>query len=176
MAAIQSGASDRFAGYSSISILLHWLTAAGVIALYATHEIDDVHLAIGLVAAPVFLVRMVWRLARGFPRPSDQHPLLNLLARLVTLGFLLSLLAVTLTGLLLPALEGETLSFMGFGEFMLPISPDRQLAGIFEEIHEIAGNAFIPLLVLHVAGALKHQFVDKDSTLRRIVRPVGGGF
>ena len=35
-----------------------------------------------------------------------------------------------------------------------------------EELHEILFNLLVGLSVLHVAAALKHQFVDRDSVLR----------
>jgi cytochrome b561 len=166
---------DPFAGYSAVSIALHWLTAIGVIALFATHELDDIHVAIGLIATPVFLVRLVWRFWRGYPRPADQPALLNLLARLVTLAFLVCLAAVTVTGLILPPLEGEALPFFGLGELTLPIPASRSGAEIAEEIHEITGNAFVPLLLLHAAGALKHRFIDKDTVMTRMIKPVNKG-
>ena len=40
---------------------------------------------------------------------------------------------------------------------------------MFYELHEITGTLMLVLLALHVGAALKHQFFDKDGTMRRMV-------
>ena len=47
----------------------------------------------------------------------------------------------------------------------------RELHEVMEEVHEIATHAFIPLLLLHIAGALKHALIDKDGVLKGIFVP-----
>jgi cytochrome b561 len=37
------------------------------------------------------------------------------------------------------------------------------------ETHEIAGWTIIVAISLHIAGAIKHHFIDKDNTLRRML-------
>ena len=39
---------------------------------------------------------------------------------------------------------------------------------IFKDAHEIIGLIMVAVLVLHIAGALKHKFIDKDDTLKRM--------
>lgn len=39
---------------------------------------------------------------------------------------------------------------------------------LFEERHEMVGWIFLGLLILHLAGALKHQFIDKERELARM--------
>ena len=39
---------------------------------------------------------------------------------------------------------------------------------LFEERHETMGLIFLGLLILHLAGALKHQFIDKERELARM--------
>ena len=46
---------------------------------------------------------------------------------------------------------------------------NRELAGTIIEAHEVAGKALIALIALHVIGALKHHFVDRDNVLRRML-------
>lgn len=164
---------DPYTGYAFFSIALHWLTAIAVIVLYVTHEADDFHVALGLVVSPLFLFRIVWRLGRGYPRVANQPALMNFLARLVQISFLLCILAVTVTGLLLPGMEGEPYPF--FGGLSFGLSGSGDMADFAEEVHEVAGNAFIPLVILHVAGALKHHFYDRDAVLMRMLKPVPRG-
>ena len=43
-----------------------------------------------------------------------------------------------------------------------------QLHGAFGAVHEYAGYVLFALLALHIAGALKHQFIDKQKQLQRM--------
>ena len=168
---------DRYAGYSLASILLHWLTAIAVVVLLFTHEDDLIgfHVGLGILVTPLFLFRIGWRVSRGGPRPADQRPILNLAGELVKIAFMLCLLAVIVTGFVIPGLSGEPLDFFGIAELMIPMRRDPELAELAGEIHKIAGTAFWPLLLIHVAGALKHYLVDKDAIMRRMLQPVRGG-
>jgi cytochrome b561 len=40
---------------------------------------------------------------------------------------------------------------------------------MFGEAHEIAAKILYLLFALHLAGALKHQFIDKDRALVRMM-------
>ena len=45
---------------------------------------------------------------------------------------------------------------------------DSGLRHLFKEFHQIFGLLILVILIFHIAGALKHSFVDKDGTLRRM--------
>ena len=59
-------------------------------------------------------------------------------------------------------LSGTTL----FGIAPVPGLPD--LGGVGGNVHELASKALEALIILHVLAALKHQFWNKDSLLRRM--------
>ena len=44
----------------------------------------------------------------------------------------------------------------------------KQVHDVFGEMHEIAGFILYFLVIVHVGGALKHQFLDKDKELARM--------
>jgi cytochrome b561 len=44
----------------------------------------------------------------------------------------------------------------------------KQAHDLFEERHETIGWIFVFLLILHVAGALKHQLIDRQRELGRM--------
>jgi cytochrome b561 len=46
----------------------------------------------------------------------------------------------------------------------------RQLQEIAVGIHQWVGYLLAGLLVLHIAGALKHHFIDRDNTLKRMLK------
>jgi cytochrome b561 len=57
-----------------------------------------------------------------------------------------------------------------FNLFAVPdlVAPNEELAGPIEEIHETLAKVLMAIALLHIAAGLKHGFVDKDATLRRI--------
>ena len=168
-------------GYSRLSILVHWLTALSVIALFVTHEADRgssayfVHVSIGGGLGLFLLWRVWYRARRGFAVEPEQHAALNLLSRLVLWGFLVSIVVVILTGYLLPWSRGAALDMLGLFSIPSPIAGSRDFHEFIEEVHDISGHLFMPLLLLHVAGALKHHFIDRDGVLMRMVKGQNGG-
>ena len=44
----------------------------------------------------------------------------------------------------------------------------KEVHGLFGEMHEISGFILYFLVIVHVGGALKHQFLDKDKEMARI--------
>ncbi|WP_019216809.1 cytochrome b [Legionella tunisiensis] len=59
-----------------------------------------------------------------------------------------------------------------FTMFSVPfpgIAPSEALADLMVQVHNTIAWIIIVLLVLHVAGAVKHHFIDKDEVLRRIL-------
>jgi cytochrome b561 len=58
-----------------------------------------------------------------------------------------------------------------FGQIPLPdfIGPDKALAEIIKPLHQLAALALLGLAGLHVAAALKHQWIDRDGLLDRML-------
>ncbi|MDZ4152221.1 cytochrome b, partial [Methylicorpusculum sp.] len=55
-----------------------------------------------------------------------------------------------------------------FGIKILPGLDDKGIREIFMAVHEWVGVAFALLILLHIAGALKHKFINKDETMKRM--------
>jgi cytochrome b561 len=58
-----------------------------------------------------------------------------------------------------------------FGVLPLPdlVSADKALAELIKPWHEISAFALAGLVVLHVAAAIKHQLVDRDGLMQRML-------
>ena len=168
-------------GYSALSIAAHWIAAILVIALFFTHEAERgstgfaFHVAGGGVAG-IFLLWRVWhRVRRGFAAEPDQAFLFNLAARIVLWGFLVSIAVVVITGYLLPWTIARPIEFPLGLSLPSPLPANRTLHEVMEEAHDISGHLFIPLLLLHLLGAAKHAFIDRDGTVRRMINARTGG-
>jgi cytochrome b561 len=170
------------ARYSRVAILLHWLIAVLILvnlALGLLHEdmakpvratMMFYHKSIGLTVLALTLVRLGWRLGH---RPPPYDAAMKRwevgLARATHWTFYLLLIALPLTGWLLVSTGGRATSF--FGLFDVPALPVSHADGphdAFENLHTLFGYAMLLLVVLHVAGALKHQLEGHRQMFGRI--------
>ena len=55
-----------------------------------------------------------------------------------------------------------------FGIDFLAGLDNSAMRDIFKEAHEVIGTILLLVVILHIVGALKHKFVDKDKTMERM--------
>lgn len=180
-------------GYSKVAITLHWLIALMIvgnviIVLWAgalegeaasralRGTIMGAHKSVGLTVLGLSLVRLFWRLTHGFPRLPEHMATWEItLARANHLAFYALMIVVPLAGWIMVSPGSRPLVWFGlFDVPKLPVVKGSLLAGAAHEAHEILAFAMVGLLVLHIAGALKHHFIDRDDVLARmlpLVRP-----
>lgn len=169
--------------YSTGAIVLHWLIAVAVIVNWriaeaAEHlpsaektEVMANHKALGITILILTLLRLAWRFVKSPPSlASTLKPWEARLAKTVHLTFYVLLIGLPLGGWLGNSFFGQGVSV--FGIFTLPAlpvgeSPDTG-EGIFE-VHATFGTVMLVLILLHVLGALKHHFLDKDGNLYRML-------
>jgi cytochrome b561 len=169
--------------YSGISIMLHWLIALMVLAqvlLITGHEATEgplsrelvqIHKAVGLSILVLTLARIGWRMANpAIALPQEMKGWEKVLARATHILFYVALIVIPLTGWLASSASGRDISWFGLFDWpLLPVGGGREAAGRFMDIHELAVKGLYVLLALHVLGALKHHFVDRDGVLQRMI-------
>ena len=170
----------RTDGYSLLSVIAHWLAAILVIVLFLTHEGPPgtgayaFHVGGGAIAG-LFLLWRVWRrVRRGATDAPEQAAVFNFMARVVHWGLLALIAVVVVSGYLLPWSMGQALDVFGVG-IPSPMADNPNLHQFLERVHDIAGHLFVPLLGLHVAGAVKHAVLDRRGAGLRMFKPVSGG-
>lgn len=178
--------------YSRAAIWLHWLMAlllvgnfAGGLLLEGFVESADaakratgerlllLHMSSGLLILVLTFVRLALRLGQGVPTlPDHMTATERWLARAIHVGFYALMLLVPLAGWLMVSAGGEMATIRWFGLLdwpLLPVGPSKAVAGAAYEAHELLAFAGAGLLALHVAGALKHHFLDRDEVLARML-------
>lgn len=172
------------ARYTSGAIWFHWAIAALIIANLAIglfHEslsqsargnAMDFHKAAGIVVLLLSVARLGWRLSFPPPRfPGHLKRWEAWLARWTHRTFYLLMIGVPLAGWLFVSASPKSRPFSFFGLFDLPRLPvprSESVFGLWHEAHELLAFAMLGLVVLHVAGALKHQLLDRDNQLARM--------
>jgi cytochrome b561 len=180
------------ARYDLVSMLIHWITAALLIFMLIFGEElmesgedgeeagealagafgPSLHVSIGALILALSLFRIVWRLAHPAPAlPAGMKRYERILSRSVQGLFYVLLIVIPLTGWLafsgFVAEEPAMAAVRVFGAFPVPGVPFT--FGGAKDLHELGSNLAIALVALHVLAALKHQFVDRDGIMRRML-------
>ncbi|CAH1651772.1 MULTISPECIES: cytochrome b [unclassified Chelatococcus] len=164
--------------------VLHWVMAALLVGLVAlgltmtrlhadlgtTFALYQAHKSYGLVALVLVVWRIVWRLRTSPPPPQAMRRAEWRMSRLVHVLFYGAMAALPLTGWLMASASPLRLPTRPFGLFTMPdlVAPDAGLFMVLRSIHMALAYGLVALLVLHVAGALKHRLIDRDDTLGRM--------
>ena len=118
-------------------------------------------------------LRLLWRLTHRPPAlpgtvtaamPSWQVRAYHATHHLMYLLFF----AVPLVGWAYSSMAGFPVVW--FGGLPLPdfVPVDKELAKLVKPVHAVLAYTLLALVVLHVAAALKHHFVDRDGLLGRM--------
>ena len=175
-------ASDR---YGRLSIIIHWLTLAILIAVYACIELREIyprgseirealktwHYMLGLTVFFLVWVRITARLIGKTPPIVPAAPRWQLMiANTVELALYVLMIALPLLGWVTLSAEGEAIPFFG-AHLPALVGANEALAERTKEVHETLATVGYFLIGLHAIAALFHHYVQRDNTLRRMTLP-----
>ncbi|MBS0310672.1 MAG: cytochrome b [Proteobacteria bacterium] len=168
--------------YSTPAIVLHWLVAllifvAFPLGLYMADlplspeklKLFSYHKWIGVTVFMLAGLRVVWRLTHTPPPLPASVAGWQRRASAVAHGLLYVLiLVIPISGWLMSSAKG--VQTVWFGVLPLPdlIGKDKALGHLLEEVHETLNYTLLALVVLHVAGALQHHFIERQPFLQRM--------
>lgn len=172
------------ARYDAMAIALHWLLALAIVANFSLGVYMDElplspwrlklfnwHKWAGITILAFSALRLLWRLSHAppgdLPMPRWQLRLAHAVHRALYVLFF----AVPLAGWAYSSAAGFPV--VVFGVLPLPdwVPVHPGLAEALKDTHEVLASALGVLVLLHVAAALKHHWVDRDGLLHRM-RPL----
>jgi cytochrome b561 len=169
-----SNTQDR---YGLLSRSLHWITALFVIGLLAVGlymtgldkedpsrlGLYNLHKSFGATVLALTILRVLWILRSPAPPPPAVLAHMEVLASktVKTLLYLL-LFFMPLSGWIMSNAAGYAVSVFGLFDLPQLVAKSHGLHEIAEEAHELAAYGVIALVLLHIAGTLKHRYLDKD--------------
>jgi cytochrome b561 len=172
--------------YGGAAILLHWLMAVLITALVGLGiymvALPDVgfdekkvmlilvHKEIGVVVMAIAVVRLAWRQVNPLPRLETTTPeWQQVAATFVHLSFYTLMLAQPIIGWLMSSAAGIPVDFVGL--FTLPdlVHHNEDLFAQLRRLHDWLGYAVALLILLHAGAALRHHFILRDETLRKML-------
>lgn len=125
------------------------------------------HKSVGVTLLTLILFRVFWRITHQPPAMLSSYKVWEKKLATGTHHLLyLLMIVVPITGVIMSVFSKYGL--MWFGIDLLSGLDNKELRDLFEEIHESVGVIFLLTIILHIVGALKHRFIDKDDTMKRM--------
>jgi cytochrome b561 len=153
---------------AGLSASLNNGTPAGEMNYYT---VIDIHKSFGLLIIMLMVIRVLWRLSERTPQLSAVVPPVPLWERIVArvsqLLLYIGLVVQPISGYLWASAYGEPVRFFGL---KLPglIHLAGEPAKLAHHIHIFTAFVLMGIIALHVLGALKNHFIDRNQVLRNM--------
>lgn len=165
--------------------LLHWMMAIAILSAIPIgvvmgdvkqgpfqNALYDLHKSLGVLVLILALVRVALKRSQGVPAPADELSDSQLRAATSVHHALYALMIVVpLLGFVANSFYGAAIPF--FWLFTIPtFTPHNEdIAGMIFQLHTALAILFGILIVVHIAAALHHRFIRKDSVFSRMSVP-----
>jgi cytochrome b561 len=173
--------------WGALAKTFHWLIVLLIIVqwLIAEHA-DDLpnglaklqtlawHKSIGITVLMLATLRLVWRWLNPVPSLDGlAKPAERMLARLSHVLLYALIFAMPLSGWMMSSARNFPVSW--FRLFQLPdlVAPSDQTFHQMLDLHHLLFKVLLAVALLHVLGAAKHHFIDRNDVLKRML-PFGG--
>lgn len=168
-----------------VSLGIHWLTLLMILGLAtagflmqelanspAKVQVYSLHKSMGLTVLALTVLRLLWRRYAGVPQPEPGTPAWQaLMAKLAHGALYLILLAMPISGWLYNSASGFPLKWFGLIALPKLSGYDPELKQAALAAHETLFLALAAIVTVHALAALKHHYLNRDNTLRRMLPP-----
>ena len=175
-------ARNSLVRYGYVAQTLHWVIVALLVIQVTLGKIADGlpvglerlvvmsrHKSFGITILALAVVRLAWRWIDR-PPPLPAMPAWQRRAAHGSHFMLYALLfALPLTGWLMSSAANRPVSWFGLMQLPDFVAPDKGLQELFHDAHHFLIWTLLALASLHVAAALKHQLIDRDGLLFRML-------
>ena len=168
--------------YSRVAILLHWTGALLILAgaglgltmtdlpltptklrYYAWHK------WIGITVFLVAALRLAWRAFVPPPPFAPMPPWQMRAARTVHALLYALMLAIPVSGWVYSSATGVSVSYLNLVPLPNLVPKDKALASVLLAAHQTLNAMLGVALLLHIGAAIKHQWIDRDGSLSRML-------
>lgn len=132
-------------------------------------ELFTWHKSLSIIVLVLAIARTIWRIKEGKIEPTRTLPAWQQkCATVLHHTLLLITIIMPLSGVLMTIGKGYPLNFFTIN-LIAAGEKTPWLSSLGGQIHHFLPNLIIALLALHILAAIKHQFIDKDNTLGRML-------
>lgn len=160
--------------YGSIAKFFHWIVAILVLAMLtlgyfmATPGFYSLHKLTGLLVLILVAARIIWMLINSQPELNINR-YEKILAQSVKVLLYLAILIMPLSGWMMATAFGSAPHIGNLRIAMPGIPLSHSLAKTLMQVHNTTAIILIVLISLHLLGALKHHFIDRNTILVRML-------
>ncbi|MGA2655249.1 MAG: cytochrome b [Gammaproteobacteria bacterium] len=161
--------------FGILSKFFHWTIFLCITAqLYYVWLFKDMfwHKSIGALVLILGILWIIWRFFNILPTPKPGPESWQYYAAKITHNLLLlCIILLPVTGIIMGMANNRPLDWFGIYTIMPAsfIPQNETFAGYFSLAHTVIGYGLVGLVCIHILGALKHLFIDKDDVLRRML-------
>lgn len=170
--------------YGATAIGLHWIIALLIFAafglgLYMTSipglsmlklKLFSWHKWIGVTVFAFAALRVLWRATHRAPAPAAGTSAWQAKAAHAAHVLLYVLIVVVpVTGYLYSSASGVPVVYLGIWQLPALLEKNDELKEILKLAHIWLNYLMAVIVVVHAAAALKHQFIERDGTLARML-------
>ncbi|HJU71539.1 MAG TPA: cytochrome b [Paucimonas sp.] len=170
--------------YTRTAILLHWLSAALIVSGFVLGvTMVDIpgltptklkyfswHKWIGVTVLGLACTRLLWRLA--YPAPTYPQTMPHWQQKAATalhVMLYVLLFAVPVSGYFYSLAAGVPVVYLGVIPLPVLMDANPALKPVLKQVHYLLDMTLLAAVGLHVLAALKHQFIDRDGVVKRIL-------
>jgi cytochrome b561 len=169
--------------YTTIAIIFHWLVALLIIGAFtmglvmtdmslspAKLKYYSWHKWAGVTILALACLRLLWRLTHPAPAYPSSMPAWQKSSANVLHGALYVLMfAVPVSGYFYTLSAGFPVVYFGLFELPVLIDKNEALKPVLQAVHFWLNMTLAGAVGIHVAAALKHQLIDRDGVLKRML-------
>ena len=166
--------------YGLISKFLHWASAILLffqipLGFYLVDldfgperlNIENIHVVVGLSLFYLVILRLLYKIFNPTPKlKTSIFKGQNFLAKLNHVLLYVTILSITLSGILKKLFDGETLSIF-FKK--IKIQENFELTELFYDIHVFSNYLMIALIIIHIMAVIIHKLFFNDNLLKKIL-------
>ncbi len=170
--------------YTKTAMAFHWLIALMIIGAFTMGLVmTDIpgitptklkyyswHKWAGVTILALATLRLLWRLTHPAPPYPSSMPRWQTSAAngLHSLLYVL-MFAVPVSGYFYTLAAGYPVVYFGLFELPVIIEPNPELKPLLKSVHYWLNMTLAACVAIHIAAALKHQLIDRDGVLKRML-------
>ncbi len=183
MTSITQARDRSTTSYTVTARVLHWLIAVGILGMFGLGlymvnlplsptklKLYSWHKWAGISIFLLALIRVLWRIRHQAPAlPKHYSPFVKTAAHVGHMLLYVLMFLAPLSGWLMSSAKG--VQTVWFGVLPLPdvLPENKALGDALLTVHQTVNYVFMATVAGHALAALKHHFIDRDNTLRRML-------
>ena len=175
---------DDATRYGLVTKCLHWSIAGGIVGLIALgaymvgltyydpwyHRALHWHRAVGVIVLGLALSFLLWkRLSPSPALPASVPAWQRKSATAVHHILVLAMVLMPVTGYLVSTSAGQPIPMFGGFELPVLLRVGESTRDLLIQVHYYCAYGTLGLAAMHAGAAFKHQFVDRDGILARML-------